>query len=734
MTMRSVLSLAANLLLAILASGSALHALDLPVLRHTRSSRLTAGVPDIAPGRQGEPKVRATPRGYCAAWFDTRQGGMVMAARFARDRTLVDPLGVPVSPVTNVSSPPVWAVDVIANDDRCVVLHPAEGGIFGRVLALDGAEEPFTVPLVATTGAVEVGAVESDRAVVVDHVATGVVVTLVDAAGSILWSHAIEEQHYVTRVALSGTTAWVFVQKPGAGRLVLWRVDAAGTERFETNLPTSSSIHWGVVSDGEALVLVDLDRPDNSTAVRFDWLGPEGQLLHSRVVPGLPDVWSLRQLWQEDGTVYALMRSSSGAHLLAARPEDAVLTPLPGVWNAALSGWADRFSLWHGTDERLVYAPGLPGESEGTAVTSALRAEAVADAAAIDGGLAVLWVDVPSTDAAETLRLGIVDPGNLGLVSERVVDEGQIFGGVPGQAPVPPRAAIEPLGDTLVIAWIEGTELNVRRATPAGEWLGEAVVVDGLAETLHPNGLLPFGENLLLVWAETIDPGRLARARVAVVGRDGSIVPMDPPDLGRADRTGWIAGAPVDDGVAFVVRHREPVHCVITCGPMYEVSFLLVSHDGVWSELTHDDQYLSVLGLPTVIGQGDRLTLLDENLWPTMLRIDGASLHRVATTRLWSAVNGLLWSGRIHALSYTWSSGASRSLLLSRLRDGFAELEVTIPDAGVSPTFLPKLVASGERLYVVSSEVSLLPDEGGVRRVRVHEIVPEVVRRRNVRR
>ncbi|MDX1584855.1 MAG: hypothetical protein R3338_14750 [Thermoanaerobaculia bacterium] len=48
--------------------------------------------------------------------------------------------------------------------------------------------------------------------------------------------------------------------------------------------------------------------------------------------------------------------------------------------------------------------------------------------------------------------------------------------------------------------------------------------------------------------------------------------------------------------------------------------------------------------------------------------------------------------------------------------------------------FTPSLVELGGRIYVIGSEVSMVPKKGMVRRLRVHEIEPVTNRRRAVTR
>jgi len=712
-------------------TSTSLSALDLPVLRHTRSSLLTPGTPDVAIAEQTQPNVVATSRGYCVTWLDRRQGGMIMAARIASDGSLLDPLGIPISPVPQVYP---GTVDIISDQEKGVVLLRSATGVDGYAIDLTGIPNPrLAFQLDAAGGSAEIAATEDEIAVVAVTSVDGVTVTLVDTDGLVHWSHMIKATHFGLRAALTGETAWVFLRPATAsGDLGMWKFDDSGVTAFETGIDAQEVFRWGVVAADDDLVIVDADprAPEN---ISFYRLNHEGGLQQTMTVP-TQDVGWLEQLWAEGKVVKALMSGQPGMTIAEFRETgDISLTGVPDVRDAAIEPGDPDFSVWLQNEAKIRYGFGLPGSTGGTPISSALTPELVADAAVVQDGIAVIWVEARGDLQSQVLRLGLVDPETLTLRSSQVVGEGTIIGAPPQESDVIPRAAIDRTGETLVVAWIDGASLKMRRATLGGEWLGDATKLSDSAETLHPDGLVPFRDGLVLLWTEHRAQGLKSNLRAVSIDEDGSVEPRDPSGFANV---AWPAASEVDDGLLVVVRNVEYTGCTVLCD-FYDFQFLLLNPDGAWMRPSLSNLYAITYGRPTIATASNQVLLLNETLGTSILSLSGAGLSAETEFRESAdAIGGLFWSGRFHVLSRERNDSAPQSATrLSRLRpeEEVNETEVRIADVGATPRFIPKLVELNGRLYILSSEVSLDPKEGSVRRLRIHEIVPEVVRRRGVR-
>lgn len=713
-----------------IAEGSRLGALDLPVLRHARSSLLTEGVPDEASAARTNPVLRRTGRGYCAAWLDRRQGGLLMAARIDSDGTLQDPLGLPLTPFSNVYP---GTVDLLVDDERCVVLLRDGEGF---AINLEGDPDvQRTRPLDTTGGSSEIAAVEGDLAVIAESFLHTVRVTLVDSEGRVHWSHLIDGQHYGLRAAIIGETAWIVLQPPNrTGVLSVWRIDALGAVKLDPSVAAPTTYNWGVVAGGDSLVIVD---SDPLPQVRFHRTDLEGQLQKTTVVDSTGGI--LEQLWSDGGAVKALLSHGESLTIIELRESGEVAkTTLPGLRDAAIADdGGESFSLWQNTSDRMHYGFGLPSQVPNTSISAAPRSELIADAEAGPGVISVLWVDMEANGSMQRLHHGLVDPLTLSVSGHAIVGEGAIIGTSASDHRIP-RAAVEWTGNAFVIAWIEGSTLMMRRAAPDGSWMGDAIALSDAAQALHPDGLsAKEGGELLLVWTDA-DGDYGTRLRAVRISDSGGIVPWDPPAGIEPPDLTWAALAPSGEGTLVSVTHYLPGSCTITCpAPSFGIKLFDVSGDGVWTQLVHDVRYFSTEAIPTLVSAGARLLSISGDGGAYSFTrsgsvLTGASYHRIDHAVI---LGGVYWNGRFHVVSREASYPRAVGTLLSRIRDaeGFVETEVRIPDAGWASGFLPKVVALGDRLYIVSSEVSLEPEDGGVRRVRVHEIVPEVVRRRGVR-
>ncbi|MBW3670857.1 MAG: hypothetical protein KY432_04215 [Acidobacteria bacterium] len=710
-------------------------------LRHTRSAVLTEPVPDVPFGAQVAPRLRKTELGYCAAWIDHRQGGMVMLARLDATGGLIDQFGVPASPVESETLSP-WKVGIISREGRCTVTHSVGFSVMGLTVKSEGPPEPERFEFFDSGSWYwQVSGNDGERALISVHLPAGLDLRLVDPTGLVLWSHTIETDYYQVRGVVRGTTAYILVQPQNrSGHLDLWKLTPDGVTRFDTTVLSSKIYHWDVVDEGDSFLVIDLDPAAEEGSIRFDRITDTGKAIDSWFPEHIPDAFDVIQAWStEGGAVHVLTSSHEAMRLLRVKGTDVrEAARIEGVWEAAMTRDASPMSLWGDrATGKMLYRFGLPSFGPGEPVTASPRLELVADAAPARGKISVLWTEASPAAGVQILLHGTLNPDTLSLTDIQEVSTGQVVGG--DHADELSRATIAASDETLQMAWIEGAELKIRQRNEDGTWRGEAKILSVEAHTLHPDGLTTIGDRFLLVWTDIVDRNvwpEQTVLRAVWIDQEGSVELADPTGLEDAWHLSWPSATRVGDRIIITMR-GEPQICRILCGPLpWFVRFMAVETEGRWSNLAHDD--VTTSAVPTAAASGDTLILLGDEI--TRFRLTGDALVTGDSTRqIPPTRRGLPWRDRfVVASRQAVGHGAkSRSIVLTTSDDlEESVVQAVIDDASdvQSFPFLPALVELGQRIYVISSEVTLVPEEGTVRRLRVHELAPVHERKRGTRR
>ncbi len=706
-------------------------AAGMPRLELDRSALLTQGEPDVPFGTHWSPRLIETEDGYCAGWFDTRQGELAMVARIDRTGALLDPFGIPLA-----GSSADWQFELISRNGRCMAIHGSGGFVMGTSIAAEGSPEPVSKALLTPGAPWQVTEADGELALVSAHHRRGLQLTLIDADGEIVWTHFIYTDYYQLKAVIRDTTAYVLVQ-PGdrTGTLTLWTVDAAGASPVATEVISSEINHWGVVDEGDSFLVIDLNPANEGGPVRLDRITETGETLASWFPQNVPPAFDIKQAWREDDGSVRVLMTAQAPYLLEVRGESTDVELIPESREVAMAG-SPPLSIWQEAGQ-LRYGFGLPATGPGQALTAAKRFELVADAAATPEGIVVVWVEW-STTGSQSLMTGVLDPEDLTLSNVETLTEGQVLGG-PGDSGNPVRAAVSAKGDQVQFAWIEGTELKTRRRHVDGSWLGGEQTISTDALALDADGLTAVDDGWFLAWVDCDDCPYGSRLRGAWIGDDWTIEMADLPPLLHEGYASRAAAVMVGGNLVIVATAVRYEICEFLCPePNFDVGALLATETGEWSTVQNFGS--SLHGPPAVAANGEQLLIADS--WETeIFDLSGGafvSTHQFGDysphySRALGWREGFVVASRD---SPHWQ-GRSAATRIATLRDsGEARIEVTIADAAWLDSFhfVPVLVEWNGTIYLISSEVSLVPEEGTVRRLRAYELEPTSGRRRATRR
>jgi hypothetical protein len=696
------------------------------------------------------PRIAVTEMGHCVAWFDRRQGGALLAARIDASGRVLDPFGIPVAVV---ESPGL--VVVIGAPGGCVVGWNV-GTTLEAVFIRSLDERPRPEPAFTVTIPAGVPWVGFDRLLYFDRTpapggGTGIVdrLHMIDAAGREIAARDLPLFGNESLVSVrEDDEGLVLISRAASGSTPVWRIYRMSEALELTLLGERASIEGGanvrlfVGRDGDALIGARVDRVDDYTLdVEWERFDLSGAPLGSGAFR-LPGVGMAHGFVRGEASGRLQVDTLDGRTLLIPlrNPEalrivdSSSLTRAPDGSSAI---WVSR-GLQENTNVRgLIFEYGEP-DGIGAALTN-VHSSQVLTGGASDGTRVVLtWRE----DRSGTFHVGVVadDHGTLG--ARLSIDAGSAQG-----VPVEPAVAVAIRGDVLLVAWTQARSvhdmaLRFRRATLQGEWIDDEplTLYDGGGWVLlNADGLTPSSaENgFAIVYSHS---GQLFGATIGVDGRIGLL------DRPLASGTWSAIIREIPGGGFAVAKAGGGGTCTFLCEPISEIQAVVATHAfDVTDTLLEPKKTSSGYG-ELALATDERAILLALDIVLIRFRRDGSEWHREAPVKLQSGRRkGIGTAGgrfviTAHRGSKSWGNQAIQSdVVIGEAGPGRPSNPTVLDDVvsdwsfpSSSDTFVSRVFEVSGRILLFTSVVTDNPEEGLVRRVRMHEIERASGRRRPV--
>jgi hypothetical protein len=693
-------------------------------------------VPDGAFGWREAPIGAVLPSGAsCIAWLDSRQGGLLMAARISTSGALLDPMGIPLA-----RGHYVRPAAVTASSAGCTVAFQESPWGNADLIGLDLSwTDPVGVPrerfrIPGVSGSFHYA--HEDVLMIFSRVGSATVVEAIESDGTIR-SGSTPVVVTVRSVTTLGGTHYL-AGSSLAGKPSIWRLEPDLTlARVPTEtIPENSVLR--LFPDGSGGLLLTATRGTHLEVLRY---GLDGKILEWRDRPTPGPVLGVIE---EGTTRFLLLQHASDAGTMILDLE--TLAPAATV-PAKLVYMQERNGVRlfvYGPPETFHSAPRfelgrtLPSGS-GALITATPDPEVLVDVAKEGDAVALLWGEFRGGEM--TLNLGLTRGDPLGQLTPIAV----------GPVDHYRAAAVAIRNGITMVLWVRDDMLWYRQLDRDGLWIDQgprllssrrlAVRQGPKLYGIGPGSLIATEAGFVVVWGE-VETKRLRQATITSSGdpteRD---LPFEPTRYFGEDIIPVnVAVSRWESGFVVAAMHAFPPECNFTCLPSPHL-VVVMRYDEAWTggeSLVPEEPERpgTYWGLDLVEGDGELLLLTDDR--GTIFRSDDSGATEITTIQTELDDATALWlDGRYVLVGHRWGSSSTRA----RIHDPRGRLTSAwdlVPDLAMegSLTYQPRLVSIGHRLWLFGSEVSADPTEGAVRRLRIHEVEsgPPHERRRTIRR
>ncbi len=719
-------------LLLILPLASSLFAEQTPRFLVASSEVMTDPTPGAAPGHRGSPRAVAIDDGYCVAWSDTRQGGGIVAARVGTEGTVLDPLGVPISASGSVPHAVLrtWEGCTIVADDFFKLDHD------GTVRDLD--MEPVDGRFITSDGVRALFMHGSGPSVTSFTMIDGHGMTLARGAiegtstyEPLIWADMRDENLFIARSSYDSDSGLVELWS-GSVDLQLEQIGSFDLEHFHD---------VRIATDGEHALLVTAELP----AAGDSWSGwgnmtarlisSSGEVLNEL---DLDDLYGTggrpRSVWYDDGAYKILRYTDSGSFLVTTNGYEITETKSVPPWFEQETVTVDdgrRLTVTTTNQQELVYT--LEDViTEPRRLTSAPPHEFLVDADLSEDQLAMLWYEKETNASAPAnLFVSVGAREDTGPAATHLVAE------IPPHAQK--QAAVAVGGGEAFVVWADVSSISYRRLNLAdGAWRDPEPVEmrgvdDGQLIGFNPAGLTYGPDGFVVTWVEWLDTMMVAR-----VSDDGHTI--RPAEVSRIQREPRET-AVLDLGDHYLFGWTEDFAiCEFLCpAEPYPVGLAILDRSFALVEQIATEAESGIL-----LARGDGLALVllggEAILIETSISGFGDSIELEIAPQDRFIPTSAMWTGKDFLVAGYYFDQTRRGSSLIRVSpDGSAEIigssPVVVQDhANGVDLYAPFAFQRNRDLVILGSEVSLLPEEGFVRRLRETIVRPANTRARAVRR